>query len=334
MTDKHGHQTVVVVTGMSGAGKTTALHTLEDLGFFCVDNLPTVLAPQAVLACESGGMTRVALGMDVRVGTFLASVSSVLADLQDGGTRDVHVLFFDASDEALLRRFSESRRPHPMGSPQIAGDTSAAVAVLDGIRLERARLASLRARATRVYDTTHLSVHELRRAIIAQFGPSNEAGPQMLTRVLSFGFKYGVPTDADMLLDVRFLENPYFIPELKPLPGTDERVSRFVLGLPEAQEFLQKTTQLIDFVLPRYQREGKSYLTLAIGCTGGRHRSVALSEALGAELGKRHAGLAVVHRDVSRGDVTRPPAESIHTELKGAANSLPVPLAKKPKGTP
>lgn len=145
MTDKHGHQTVVVVTGMSGAGKTTALHTLEDLGFFCVDNLPTVLAPQAVLsACESGGMTRVVLGMDVRVGTFLASVSSVLADLQDGGTRDVHVLFFDASDEALLRRFSESRRPHPMGSPQIAGDTSAAVAVLDGIRLERARLASLR----------------------------------------------------------------------------------------------------------------------------------------------------------------------------------------------
>lgn len=321
---------VIVVTGMSGAGKTTALHTLEDLGFFCVDNLPTVLAPQAVAACEEGGMTRVGLGIDVRVRSFLDSISKVIAELAGAGTRDVSVLFFDASDEALLRRFSESRRPHPMSSPQISGDgsTSGAIAVLDGIRLERERLAPLRARASRVYDTTHLSVHELRRALLAQFGPAKGGAPSMLTRIVSFGFKYGVPADADIVLDVRFLENPYFIPELKRLPGTDPRVRDFVLGLPEAQEFLQKTKSLLEFMLPRYEREGKSYLTVAIGCTGGRHRSVVLSETLAADLSQTRAGaITAVHRDVARGDVegsTLPRTErpSI-VELKGVVNPPP-----------
>jgi UPF0042 nucleotide-binding protein len=317
---------VVVITGMSGAGKTTALHTLEDLGFFCVDNLPTVLAPQAVAACEEGGMLRVALGIDVRVRSFLASVSRVLAELEDG-RRDVQVLFFDASDEALLRRFSESRRPHPMNAQQLAAESGSndAFAVLDGVRLERERLAPLRASATRVYDTTHLSVHDLRRQIVSQFGPAKGGAPQMLTRIVSFGFKYGVPADADVVLDVRFLENPYFIPELKPLPGTDPRIRDFVLGLPEASEFLTRTQQLLEFVMPRYEREGKSYLTVAIGCTGGRHRSVVLAEALATELVKtRNNGIAVVHRDVARGDAPAPPSERLSSaELKGVVNPPP-----------
>lgn len=326
---------VVVVTGLSGAGKTTAIHTLEDLGFFCVDNLPTVLAPQAVQVCEEGGMTRVGLGMDVRVRSFLVSVSRVLADLEGDGARDVHVLFFDASDEALLRRFSESRRPHPMAalaalSPEEAGASKpkdGAIAVLDGIRLERERLAPVRARATRVYDTTHLSVHELRRQIIGQFGPAADGTPSMLTRFVSFGFKYGVPADADLVLDVRFLENPYFVPALKPLPGTHPSVRTFVLGLPEAQEFLTRTKSLLEFMLPRYEREGKSYLTVAIGCTGGRHRSVVLAEALAEALAATRggnlagAGLAVVHRDVARGDA--PKERPSQFELKGVAGPPP-----------
>lgn len=335
---------VVVVTGLSGAGKTTAIHTLEDLGYFCVDNLPTVLAPQAVRACEEGGIVRVGLGIDVRVRAFLTSVSRVLGEIEDNGARDVDVLFFDASDEALLRRFSESRRPHPMASPHIGGvnTSEGAIAVLDGIRLERERLAPLRARATRVYDTTHLSVHELRRAIIAQFGPAADGAPHMLTRFMSFGFKYGVPADADMMLDVRFLENPYFVPDLKMLPGTDSRVRDFVLGLPESQEFLGRTTQLLEFMLPRYEREGKSYLTVAIGCTGGRHRSVVLAEELATALGTAPdgaspiaAGIAVTHRDVSRGDMK--PARATQqdrpssAELKGIV--VPPPSAHEVVGS-
>jgi len=296
--------TVAVVTGLSGAGRTTALHTLEDLGFFCVDNLPTVLAPQAVRVCEEGGMTRVALGMDVRVRAFLASTGRVLSELAGERQRDVHVIFLDASDETLLRRFSESRRPHPLN----ANGESHAIAVLDGIRLERERLASLRAGATIVFDTTHLSVHDLRRAIVARLGPASDGAPHMLTRILSFGFKYGTPVDADMVFDVRFLENPYFVPHLKHLPGTDPRVADFVLKLPEAQELLEKMRQLLAFTMPKFEREGKSYLTIAIGCTGGRHRSVALAEALGVAL---HAGegapvVAVTHRDLARGDVAAP----------------------------
>lgn len=343
---------VVVVTGLSGAGKTTALHTLEDLGFFCVDNLPTVLAPEAVRVCEAGGMERVALGIDVRVRSFLSAVEEVLSKLAAGG-RDVSVLFLDASDETLLRRFSESRRPHPLTTLVDADDSrptlvdgrsrDGAVAVLDGVHLERERLAPLRARATYVFDTTHLSVHELRRALIAQLGPASAGSPRMLTRIVSFGFKYGTPVDADLVLDVRFLENPYFIPELKHLPGTDPRVSGFVLGLPEAQEFLAKTRDLLFFMMPKYEREGKSYLTIAIGCTGGRHRSVALSDALADALAKevaRDAGeqapVFVVHRDVARaerkatrgggdGDEPEEPSERFSTtELKGALTPPPV----------
>ena len=279
-------------------GKSTALRTLEDLGFFCVDNLPTALAPQVVELCERGNMRRVALGMDVRVREFLGEIGTVIETIEGAGRGHVELVFLDASDEALLRRFNETRRPHPLNA---AGD--GAVAVLDGVRMERERLAPLRARATRVFDTTALSVHELRRDVIAQFGPASGGAPRMVTRFVSFGFKYGPPVDADILLDVRFLENPYFVPTLRELPGTDPAVEQFVLTRPETVEFIAKAKDLLAFTLPRCEREGKSYLTVGIGCTGGRHRSVVLAEALARtlarELGVR---IAVVHRDVDRGD--------------------------------
>jgi UPF0042 nucleotide-binding protein len=310
---------VVVVTGLSGAGRTTALHALEDLGFFCIDNLPPVLAPDAVTLCEQGGMMRLALGMDVRVRVFLGEVDRVLSQLEDGGRRDVHVLFLDASDETILRRFSETRRPHALAS---AGTLQDAASLLEGVALERERLSGLRARATRVVDTTSLSVHDLRRTIITFFGPSSGAAERMAIRVVSFGFKYGTPVDADLVLDVRFLKNPYFVPELKPLPGTDVRVRDYVLALPETREFLDRTLDLLRYVVPKYEKEGKSYLTIAFGCTGGMHRSVVLAEevanALDGLLGERASrpdleetgkpaakiDIAVVHRDIDRSSPT------------------------------
>lgn len=341
--------TVVVVTGLSGAGKSQALHALEDLGFFCVDNLPTLLAPQAVALCERGGMTRVALGIDVRVRAFLGEVGNVLKLLEAEGQRDVQVLFFDAGDETLLRRFSETRRPHPVSAqapPSTVEATGAgdALAVLDGVHVERERLAPLRASATRVIDTTNTSVHELRRVMIAHFGPASGGGPRMVTRVVSFGFKFGTPVDADLVLDVRFLDNPYFVPELKSLTGLDEPVARYVLDAPETKEFLQKTLSLLEYVMPKYEREGKSYLTIAIGCTGGRHRSVAVADALARSL-STPAGprIAVLHRDVERGGVVAPvarerakstdgeeEARSSQLELTGATS--PPPTASSVRG--
>jgi len=306
---------VVVVTGLSGAGRTTALHALEDLGFFCIDNLPTALAPDAVALCERGGMSRVALGMDVRVRVFLGEVGRVLSLLEDDGRRDLHVLFLDASDETILRRFSETRRPHALAT---SGTLGHAASVLEGVALERERLSGLRARATRVVDTTALSVHELRRAILASFGPASGTAERMAIRVMSFGFKYGAPTDADLVFDVRFLKNPYFLPELKRVPGTDPRVRDYVMGLPETPELLERTLGLLEYVVPKYESEGKSYLTIAFGCTGGMHRSVVLAEhvaqALDGLLHERSSRpriehpepamkieIGVVHRDVGRG---------------------------------
>lgn len=314
---------VVVVTGLSGAGRTTALHALEDLGFFCIDNLPTALAPDAVALCENGGITRLAFGMDVRVRVFLGQVGHVLSTLEDGGRRDLHVLFLDASDETILRRFSETRRPHALA---MSGTLGSAASVLEGVALERERLAPLRARATRVVDTTNLSVHELRRAILAAFGPASGAVERMTVRVVSFGFKYGAPADADLVFDVRFLKNPYFVPELKRVPGTDDRVRDYVMNLPETGELLEKTLNLLEYVVPKYEREGKSYLTIAFGCTGGMHRSVVLAEhvatALDGLLQERASrpkdahlaepapkiDIAVVHRDIARGE----PSPKVH----------------------
>ena len=315
---------VVVVSGLSGAGKSQALHALEDLGFFCVDNLPTVLAPQAVALCERGGMSRLALGIDVRVRAFLGEVGSVLELLEAGGQRDLHVLFLDANDETLLRRFSETRRPHPL-TAEAGGE--GAIAVLDGVRTERERLAPLRARATRVIDTTNTSVHDLRRLLVAHFGPASGSVPGMVTRVVSFGFKYGSPVDADVVLDVRFLDNPYFVPALRHLSGLDPAVAKHVLTAPESREFIARTRDLLEYVMPKYEREGKSYLTIAIGCTGGRHRSVAIADALAGDLrASLGAQIAVVHRDVERGAASpttpRDPADAAPLSDQGDRTSV------------
>jgi UPF0042 nucleotide-binding protein len=289
---------VVVVTGLSGAGRSTALRALEDLEFFCVDNLPTLLVQQAIESCEGGGIRRMALGIDVRVGSFLEGAGPTLRAIAASGRR-LEILFLDASNDALIRRFNSTRRPHPMSTAVTAGPGGPAGAVLDGIQIERERLAPLRALASRVLDTTRLSVHDLRRQVVSLFGPGAGKSARMRTRLLSFGFKYGVPVDADLILDVRFIENPYFIPELKDYSGLDRPVAEFVLGKPDAQGFIERALALLEFGLPRYEAEGKSYLTVAIGCTGGRHRSVAIAEEMGVTLRER-LGLVidVSHRDI------------------------------------
>ncbi len=305
---------VVVVTGVSGAGKSTAVHALEDLGFFCVDNLPTPVMKSTLEAFATVGVRRIAIGVDVRVRGFLDAASAALESLQVPGERELSVLFLDASDEALLRRFSSTRRPHPLSTTLEPGSERAATALLDGIRIERELLMPLRSRATLLLDTTRLSVHELRREVTAYFGPGAGRAPHMRTRFVSFGFKFGTPVDADLLFDVRFLDNPYFVPELRDLPGTAQVVKDFVLAQADCRGFLERVASLLDFCLPRFEREGKSYLTVAIGCTGGRHRSVVITDELGARLRKRDGvSIDVVHRDVDRVRMTGPGADPDHS---------------------
>jgi RNase adapter protein RapZ len=300
---------LVVVTGLSGAGKSTALRALEDLSFFCIDNLPTPLLAETLAACETGGIGMVAVGVDVRVRSFLNDVGARLDAIRASAERDMSLVFLDASDEMLLRRFSETRRPHPLSAPSGAADTGSeggALVVLDGVRLERERLAPLRARATHVIDTTGLSVHELRRRVVADFGPGAGALARMRTRFISFGFRFGTPVDADLVLDVRFLDNPQFVDGLRPLSGADPAVVSYVLGNEDTRRFVALVVELLRFALPRYEKEGKAYLTVAIGCTGGRHRSVVLADHLAAALGAATGlSIAVVHRDIDRRSAAR-----------------------------
>jgi UPF0042 nucleotide-binding protein len=311
---------LVVVTGLSGAGKSTALRALEDLGFFCVDNLPTSVFSETLTACDAGGISLVALGIDVRVRSFLGDVGAKLDALAAAATREIALLFLDASDEALLRRFSETRRPHPLSTVPETGSERGAMAVLDGVRLERDRLSPLRARATHVIDTTTLSIHELRRRIVSSFGPGAGEVPRMSIRFVSFGFKFGAPVDADLILDVRFLDNPNFVQELKHLPGTSPEVKAYVLDRDETRQFVEKAKDLLAFALPRYEREGKAYLTVAVGCTGGRHRSVVLADHLAEELtASTGLSIAVVHRDLARH--SNMPAPAPDSDLLGGGGT-------------
>jgi UPF0042 nucleotide-binding protein len=281
---------LVVVTGLSGSGKSTAIHVLEDLGFYCIDNLPVALIPRVVELWESSQeeVRRVALGVDARERHFLDQVPTVFAELRTRGVA-LEVLYLEASDDVLLRRFSETRRPHP------AAEGGSAV---DGIRREREKLRALREASDRIIDTSGLTVHEL-RATLRDLIERTDTGA-MTVALLSFGYKHGLPTDADLVLDCRFLPNPFFVEELRHQIGTDQAVADYVLGRDETREFLQRITALLDFTLPRYQREGKSYLTIALGCTGGRHRSIALVEELRRLLDARGYRVLVRHRDVER----------------------------------
>lgn len=289
-------RTIIVVTGMSGAGRSTALHLLEDLDFFCIDNLPTPLMERAVeLLNSTGRPARIGIGTDVRVREFLEGVEDALGRLRQGGDA-VTVLFLDAEDDVLVRRYSETRRLHPLAF-ELRG-----AALGSMIHAERERLLELRRLADRVIDTSHLSPHELRRMLQEVFTGTGVV--RMRTRLLSFGFKHGVPVDADLVFDVRFLPNPHFVPELRPLTGRDAPVAQYVLEQPETAELLQRLLGLLEYLLPRYAREGKAVLTVAVGCTGGRHRSVAVVEALASSLRRSGAEteLTVGHRDSGRGE--------------------------------
>jgi UPF0042 nucleotide-binding protein len=300
---------LLVVTGVSGAGKSTAVNALEDLGYFCVDNLPPPVAPRTIESLAQAGVKRIALGIDVRVREFLDDATRVIDGIGSLGPAKPEVVFLDASDEALLRRYSSTRRPHPLSTEQDQG----ASAVVDGIRRERELLAALRARATLVLDTTRLSVHDLRRSIVGRFGPAGGKMPRLRIRVVSFGYKFGSPVDADLLFDVRFLPNPHFVDELRALPGTDTAIVRYVLDGSDAKTYLGHMTDLLAFAIPRFEAEGRSYLTVGIGCTGGRHRSVVLTESLAKALRER-LGLTidVVHRDLERVTVSGPEGDPDH----------------------
>ncbi len=280
---------VVIITGLSGAGRTSALRVLEDAGFYCVDNLPPGLAPDLLaLVSREGKLHQVGLGIDVRTGAFLSGAEETIAALEASG-HHVQVIFLDCADEVLVRRFSETRRPHALAR---TGDLQGAIAG------ERERLAGLRARADIVIDTTDFSVHDLRHQLVDYIGRDSER-PSMVVRLVSFGFKYGVPMHADLVFDLRFLPNPHFIEELRRKTGMDPEVAAYVMQAPETQELLRHLRPLLDYALPQYAREGKAYLTIALGCTGGRHRSVALAEELGRQLGGDHE-IVVAHRDAQR----------------------------------
>jgi len=281
---------VVILTGVSGSGKSTALRALEDAGFYCVDNLP-ILFLEKLLELSghtAGEVSRIALVVDAREGRFLVEAPRIIEEVRQKGS-DVQVLFLDASDDALVRRYSETRRRHPL-----AGEGS----VPDGIAAERRALADIKAIADEVIDTTTLNVHELKRLVTRRFVAGD--GARLGVTLVSFGFRFGLPTHADMVLDVRFLPNPFFIAELKPLPGTDPRVAGFVLGQPDAKAFLERLSELFGFLVPRYRTEGKSYLTIAIGCTGGKHRSVAIAAALAERFESAGQPVRLWHRDVEK----------------------------------
>jgi len=287
--DDHRRLRVVVVTGLSGSGKSTAIKAFEDLDYFCVDNLPVALLPDFLSLREksSEDLWHIALGMDIREPSFLGSYPKVFSELRRRGT-DLEILFLEATDDDLQRRFSQTRRKHPL-----VGEGT----VLDRIRAESERLKDLKGMATRVIDTSNLNVHELKRMISRLYTIYPEEDT-LQVNVLSFGFKYGVPAEADIVMDVRFLPNPFFVKELRDLNGTQEPVIEFVLQQEQTQLFLEKFTELVNYLLPRYREEGKNYLTVAVGCTGGKHRSVVITEQLRGQLAGLGYPVTAGHRDM------------------------------------
>ncbi len=283
---------VLVISGLSGSGKSTAVRVLEDEGFFCIDNLPVQLFPTIIDLVQKSQETvpGVALVMDIRGRDFLKGFEKIFHEIDDAG-HTVEIIFFDATDEVLIRRFSETRRRHP------ALDSGS---VPEGIRYEREQLAGLRRIATLVIDTSELNVHQLKEMVLVRVKGVAGTG-RMTINLQSFGYRYGIPLESDLVMDVRFLPNPHFVPELRPFTGLDSRVREFVLEKPETGLFLEKFEDLLDYLLPAYKREGKSYLTISIGCTGGRHRSVALVEELHQFFTRNNLSVKVSHRDMDKG---------------------------------
>jgi len=280
---------LVILTGLSGSGKGSVLNTFEDLGFYCVDNLPVgLISTFSELYVEGGSeVERAALLVDAREGEQIEKLPGIYRKL--ASEHPATLVFVEASDEALLRRFSETRRPHPLSQNH---------SIAEGIRLERRRMAPIRRLADVVIDTTKFNVHELRQFIIDRF--QNPGRRPLLVSVVSFGFRYGIPPDADLVFDVRFLPNPHFIPRLRKFSGKDPRVARYIRSFSQTGEFLRRIESLLLYLIPHYISEGKSYLTVALGCTGGRHRSVALAEVIRRDLKHKGYSAKVVHRDIDK----------------------------------
>lgn len=286
---------IVIITGLSGSGMSSATNAFQDLGYFCVDNLPTTMLQtfaRLVNPAEDGNsINRAALVIDIREGSFLAEFKKELRALRETGLK-VHVLFLEASDEVLQHRFSETRRPHPADKKK---------GLIQAINAERTAMAHIRSLADQIIDTSEHTVHTLRSFLLERFSPDNQGTP-MRVQILSFGHKYGSPGELELLFDVRHLPNPHFVPDLKRLSGHDRRVVKHLKSQPEVGETLTRFTDLLDYLLPLYKREGKSYVTVGIGCTGGRHRSVMVANALTRTLRRKGFDAHVSHRDVRKGD--------------------------------
>jgi UPF0042 nucleotide-binding protein len=280
---------LVIITGMSGSGKASVLKAFEDLGYYCVDNLPVELIPRfAEMALQSAEIRRTALVVDVREGSKLEQLPGIVKAVRR--MIPTKVAFLEASDAVLMRRFSETRRPHPLGTNE---------PVNTSIKAERRHLAKIRALADLVIDTSKFNVHELRAHITERF-QEQSADKSILVSCLSFGFRQGVPEEADLVFDVRFLPNPHFVPEFRPLTGRDPRVAKYIRSFPQTKEFIRRISDLLIYLLPHYIREGKSYLTISFGCTGGQHRSVMIAEEVGKRLHKAGYRLKVAHRDMPK----------------------------------
>lgn len=280
---------VIVITGLSGSGKSTAINALEDIGYFCVDNMPVLLLPK-FLELRSWGVSEIqklAFVMDLREKGFVEKHREIFQQLRDEGYH-LEILFLQASEEVLVKRYSETRRHHPVSEGK---------SLLENIRSEKEQLKGLKESADKIIDTSALTVHQLKDVIIQQAYRSVRT-ERMRIAVLSFGFKHGIPLDADLVIDVRFIPNPHFVPELKKLDGRDERVSQFVKKQTETQEFFTKYFSLLEYLLPLYEKEGKSYLTIAVGCTGGKHRAVTIAEEIHGFLKGLKREASLTHRDV------------------------------------
>lgn len=282
---------VVIITGLSGSGKSTALRALEDIGFYCVDNMPVVLLPKFLKIYSEGtnDVSKVAMVMDLREKSFLNKYTRVFSRLKESGYK-IDILFLDASDDALLNRFSETRRVHPL---------SAKCSVKDAIAMERAMLCDLKLMASKVFDTTSCNVHQLKDIVQKHFLSSQDEH-RIIIHVISFGYRYGVPVDADIILDVRFLPNPYFVEDLKKFDGHNVKVQDYVLGSEIGKTFVEKLFELMDFLVPLYEKEGKPRLNIALGCTGGRHRSVVIANKLGSFFFDKEYVVSVNHRDITK----------------------------------
>ena len=282
---------IVVLTGLSGSGKSTAIRALEDLGFFCVDNLPPVLLPKFMELCKasSGKISKVAMVMDVRERAFLKEYPDIFKELKKKGEK-INILFLESSDEVLVRRFKETRRQHPLAEKG---------SVLEGIKRERDKLSDLRMLASEILDTSSFTVHQLREVILQLFSKISSKKKMSIT-LTSFGYKFGIPYDNDLIMDVRFLPNPFFVSKLRDLSGNDKSVHNYVMRNEVAEKFQKKFLSLINFLIPQYEKEGKTYLTLGVGCTGGRHRSVVVINSLKKILSKKGYLVRVVHRDMGK----------------------------------